>query len=365
MDQAKLYQKQISLTEWFANINHGKTDEMRKEDNDKRDRLKILRDMIGLPFDEPHQFPAVELTQPSERFREFLTEHGSELCALRLIPHNPQLPKLRMRGHAVKDVMQWFHEQKIDPKQYKADFVPHAEVSEWSTIFIVNAKGIFGEIIKGGHYQLTQGFYEEHKPILFLFDFTTWKLSEENQEALEHVKDIVTRLKVDDPQKRHALVERLDATFANNYLCGYWETVFTKEFGLWYVDYNRILGEMYRDFAPQLADPGKDVLLQGQVGCPGTATGRVRIVHQEHLTNVTLSKEEILVCTMTTPEMVPLMRQAAAIITDQGGVLAHAAIVARELQKPCIVGTKRATHILTDGDLVEVDARAGTVRKLS
>ena len=72
----------------------------------------------------------------------------------------------------------------------------------------------------------------------------------------------------------------------------------------------------------------------------------------------------MLVTTMTQPTMVALARRAAAIVTNEGGVTSHAAVIARELGVPCIVGTKHATEMLEDGDLVEVDAYAGVVRKL-
>ncbi|MBS3166574.1 hypothetical protein J4444_05625 [Candidatus Woesearchaeota archaeon] len=67
---------------------------------------------------------------------------------------------------------------------------------------------------------------------------------------------------------------------------------------------------------------------------------------------------------MTRPEYLSLINQAAAIITDAGGILSHAAISARELKKPCVIGTKNATKVLKDGDVVEVDATKGTVRKI-
>ncbi|MBI4427164.1 MAG: hypothetical protein HY569_01625 [Candidatus Magasanikbacteria bacterium] len=73
---------------------------------------------------------------------------------------------------------------------------------------------------------------------------------------------------------------------------------------------------------------------------------------------------EILVAPMTSPEYIFAMRKAAAIVTDAGGLTCHAAIVSRELGIPCIVGTKIATKALEDGDLVEVDANHGTVKKL-
>ena len=71
-----------------------------------------------------------------------------------------------------------------------------------------------------------------------------------------------------------------------------------------------------------------------------------------------------MVATMTFPNFIPAMEKAAAFVTDEGGILCHAAIVAREMKKPCIIGTKIATQVLKDGELVEVDANKGIVRKL-
>jgi pyruvate, water dikinase len=70
----------------------------------------------------------------------------------------------------------------------------------------------------------------------------------------------------------------------------------------------------------------------------------------------------VLVCRMTTPDYLPLMQKAAAIVTDVGGILSHAAIVARELGKPCLTATGSGTTTLHDGQEVEVDGDAGLVR---
>ena len=67
---------------------------------------------------------------------------------------------------------------------------------------------------------------------------------------------------------------------------------------------------------------------------------------------------------MTRVEFVPMMRKAKAIITDEGGIACHAAIVSRELGVPCVIGTKIATNVLKSGDLVEVDIEEGIVRIL-
>jgi pyruvate,water dikinase len=73
---------------------------------------------------------------------------------------------------------------------------------------------------------------------------------------------------------------------------------------------------------------------------------------------------EVLVSPMTTPDVFPVMRKACAIVTDEGGMLCHAAIISRELGIPCVIGTKVASEVFKDGDLVEVDADHGVVRKV-
>ncbi len=66
----------------------------------------------------------------------------------------------------------------------------------------------------------------------------------------------------------------------------------------------------------------------------------------------------------TFPSLVPAMKKAAAIVINEGGLLSHAAIVSREMRKPCVIGTRIATKVFKDGDEVEVDAEKGVVRRL-
>lgn len=104
--------------------------------------------------------------------------------------------------------------------------------------------------------------------------------------------------------------------------------------------------------------------VKGSIGSKGPnskTTGRVRILMTQSEIDK-LQSGEILVTQMTTPEYVPAMRKSLAIITDEGGITCHAAIVSRELNIPCIIGTKNATKVLHDGDLVEVDTEQGTVK---
>ncbi len=104
--------------------------------------------------------------------------------------------------------------------------------------------------------------------------------------------------------------------------------------------------------------------LKGQVAFSGAARGRVRILKRRDQV-AEFQAGEILVSPMTTPDFLPAMKSAAAIVTDEGGVTSHAAIIARELGVPCLIGTKFATELFKDGDMVEVDAVQGVVRRLS
>lgn len=103
--------------------------------------------------------------------------------------------------------------------------------------------------------------------------------------------------------------------------------------------------------------------LKGQPACIGKAQGIVRIINTvEDMKK--MNTGDILVSMATTPDLVPAMRKASAIITEQGGITSHAAIVSRELHVPCVIGTLIATRVLNDGDEVEVDASAGRVTVL-
>ncbi len=99
---------------------------------------------------------------------------------------------------------------------------------------------------------------------------------------------------------------------------------------------------------------------KGMSAFRGKVQGMVRLILQKSQFSE-FKEGEILVTEMTSPDFFPVMKKAAAFITDEGGITCHAAIVARELKKPCIIGTQVATTVLKTGDVVEVDADKGRV----
>ncbi|HEX6052826.1 MAG TPA: phosphoenolpyruvate synthase [Gemmatimonadaceae bacterium] len=111
--------------------------------------------------------------------------------------------------------------------------------------------------------------------------------------------------------------------------------------------------------APPTAEPAA-ILLHGLGVGPGRAAGVVRVLASPD-DSAALQPGEILVAKMTSPDWVPLMRRAAAVVTDAGGMTSHAAIVSRELGIPCVVGTRLATTVLRTGMRVTVNAKDGII----
>ncbi|HXY93537.1 MAG TPA: phosphoenolpyruvate synthase [Acidimicrobiia bacterium] len=112
--------------------------------------------------------------------------------------------------------------------------------------------------------------------------------------------------------------------------------------------------------APAGGGHGASPVLAGLGAAPGVAVGKVRVLAAPSEGD-RLQAGEVLVAPMTAPDWVPVIRRAAALVTDGGGMTCHAAIVSRELGVPCVVGTRKATQTLTDGTTVTVDGGAGLV----
>jgi phosphohistidine swiveling domain-containing protein len=192
-------------------------------------------------------------------------------------------------------------------------------------------------------------------------------LASRNSDSL--VREIAARLKLNPMQVRHmtpqeirqALVEgkRVEASELNERIS---YSVWITEKGVVKV----FTGREAERYSRQLVEEavGEVSELRGTPACAGYAKGAVKIIISAEEMGK-MNQGDILVSPATNPNLVPAMRKAAAIITDAGGLTCHAAIVSRELGIPCVVGTRIATRALKDGDLVEVDATSGMVRKVS
>ncbi len=101
--------------------------------------------------------------------------------------------------------------------------------------------------------------------------------------------------------------------------------------------------------------------VKGQIAFPGKVRGIVKVILNPNDV-LKVKKGNILVAVMTFPSYIVAVEKSSALVTDEGGILCHASIIARETKKPCIISTKIATKVFQDGDEVEVDANNGIVK---
>jgi len=107
----------------------------------------------------------------------------------------------------------------------------------------------------------------------------------------------------------------------------------------------------------------KPIILKGQIAFPGKVLGKVhKVINKKQMKR--FRKGSILIAPYINVNLIPNIKAAAAMVTDEGGIMSHMAAIAREFKLPSVIGTKIATKIFKDGDMVEVDATNGTVKKL-
>lgn len=349
-----------SLTSWLEQVQYGDIENFQIEDNNKRDRLEILNEIIGIQYDKPIKVLATDIKNRTENFQKKLKTEGNKKCALRLVPIKKGLPKLRVRGKTLKQNLIWFDNLKINHKDYKAEIVPHNDNTRFSAIFMIDENNILGEIVPGPHWQLTQGWYEK-TPMLFTKTNNTWTYNKKQSEMAKIMKEAVDQLKIKDAAKKAALKKELKAEFSKEgYLKGYFEFIVWPRKGISFIDYNRnLLNNLKR--LPKITNNKKTSdKLFGTPVSSGTTEGKIKIVNNPKKVLIK-DNETIIVCKMTDINFVPLMQKAVGVITEYGGILSHAAIVSRELKKPCLACVKEATKKLKNGDRVTLDANKGTI----
>ena len=363
-----VYSRQVSLAEWYEKAGIGNLALVRAEDSTKTDRLKILNSVIGLPYNAPYMLSLTDVFQATPKLAEVITLFGGRPCGLRANPTDTTLPRHRIRGLGLKESVDWLRSQVSASAPYEVEVVPHVEEPEWSTIFVVTTRSFVGEIVRGGHHYLTQSVSTPTDIIRFKRVNDEWILSRSDTEATTHLETIRIAVRVVDDRRRAELTRELDAEFDGDYLIGYFETICSSSWGLRFVDYNRRIAKLFADpSSPRLDEAFPYIYaneanqLSGVPASPGSWSGVAKILLDPDGPNLEFSAGDVLVCAATTPDYIPLIQLAGAVVTDSGGMLSHAAIVCRELRKPCVAGVKVGTHVINHGDRVHVDGTRGSV----
>jgi phosphohistidine swiveling domain-containing protein len=181
-----------------------------------------------------------------------------------------------------------------------------------------------------------------------------------------YVKAVVRRLQLKHPFTNYHYTELLQMLHGKPLRIPNRSIIILGKFSQW----SPIVGARAKNIIKQLKSFDlHTAVLKGSVGNRGYAKGRVRKINfgmeKDYAKEIhAMQWGEILVSDTTGPELILACKKAAAIVTDEGGIISHAAVISRELKIPCIIGTKIATQVLKDGDLIEVDASKGVVKIL-
>ncbi len=346
-----------SITEWMEKIKMPSIKKLRHEDSTKRDRLHSLYLISGLPYLRAVRTNIKELLSPT---RKSAPAAQNTKFLFKLLPTSDNDRKLRIRGVSMKKGIEWVKKQNINQKKYKVEIVPYDDKAvRYSAVFCINENGIWGEIIQGSIWQFSTGGYKK-SPIIFLFNYKQWFFSHQDANARSFIFKTVRHLHITEKNKREKIKKVIKAEFTakNHYLKGYFECSLQSD-KIVFIDYNRVLFKILR---------GALITISGGIGrlsgvCigPGQTRGRVRIVLKPRSKTI-FKKDEILVCRNATYDYLPLIRKASGIITEQGTILSHPAIVSRELRKPYVADVKNVTKKLKTGDEVLLDATQGIVK---
>jgi len=233
---------------------------------------------------------------------------------------------------------------------------------------VSNSKNeIIIEVIWGLGEYIVQGVVT---PDQFIIDKSNWQITQKNNVAQDKqlIKDVNETVEVNVPKYKQNKIKIDDATAIkiakvgqklHNHYGKAQDIEFAIQKGKFYVVQTRPITTL-ASAATKKFEITDTTLLTGEAASPGFASGPAILINNQ--TEINRVKEgQILVITMTTPDFVPAMKKVAGIITDKGGQTSHAAIVSRELGTPCVVGTKTATKIIKEGDIVTIDGSTGRI----
>lgn len=231
----------------------------------------------------------------------------------------------------------------------------------------------------------TQAEFEDFVALMpkLLFDFNQWYYTVTNEKSPQNLIDEILAIRKDD-----TFFASTDIYLGNSLkhlypeIAGYENLVLAEEItnipslevlkkraeGAALIDGEVIFLGNHDAFAAQYPDYILDgekaeqnaTSVKGQVAFKASIKGTVRILRRREQVGE-VQQGDIIVSPMTTPDFLPAMEKAAAFVTDEGGITCHAAIVAREMKKACVIGTKVATKVFKDGDIVEINGETGVV----
>jgi len=353
MDIWKQSIKSNTIKTWLDGLNSlgeiskSRIDSILDVDHAKFERLGRLNKEHGLPIIKTNFYiEGKDFNDSNKGLEEFLNRYNS--FAFRAVPKDASMTHVRRHNISREELIAAITNLPGGTRHYSIT-LNEFFVSEYAGTIISDGENLFIEVVHGDHSRIAQ--YELQDDVIL----RGLKVPGEN---------IV--FNIDNQDLRDKAINAVN--FLKNgekFLTGYFEFKYNSKDDYVFIDYND------SDFYKNLENFGitKESLLEkpneivsGAVVCNKNVSGKVRIVKNPN--DSRFVEGEIIVAEMATPDFLPIMVKAKAVVTDLGGVTSHAALVCRELGIACIMGTKKATATFKDGDQILVDGKNGVVRKI-
>lgn len=298
-----------------------------------------------------------EIKQKYPTFAEKLKKHTEKYCWVYYVFAGPAFTEQHfldfMKDYLKKGInptkkLEEIKEKKKEIKQKKEEYIKKIQPNEFQKMILTVAGKVVWSKPRRKDYQ-SKSYYHSEKLMREIGNRLGLTLEEARSTPIDMIENALLHEKAVDKEVIKQVYEFHICVPLDN--------------GTVDVLYGKRAEEFYKEVLKENEKVEQKTELKGMCACKGFAKGRVKIVN----TTADMEKMEygdVLVAIATTPAVVPAMKKAAAIVTDEGGLTCHASIVSRELNIPCVVGTKVATKVFKDGDLVEVDATKGIVKKL-
>lgn len=362
-----------SLITWLSKTNQHKNilRNCISYDNAKTKRLEMLNKLIGLPINQTHYIPGELFTANKKYIQTIIEERGgkNKKHSFRIAPKEEcagDFDGIKKYGLTFSELYSSITDLDFSIDNAMVRVTDFRRDLQYASIIIVGKDGIIGELVEGTLYNLTYCVESNRNSriIPFYLEYGNDIVVKTNNEKLQNlVNELIQKLYVKDVSLRKK-IKAEGFTLSSGYVVGYYEYIETTSGSAVFTDMNNKAITNNLNVKKIIEFLKKDEVQGSLKGSPASNSnnvieGVVQIINQKNISE--FKAGNILVTTLTTVDYIPALMKAKAVVTDQGGVMSHPAIITRELGIPCIVGTGDATKRLSDGDIININTEKGTI----
>lgn len=369
--------RSVSLIAWLSGIGkyQKKLSGCVRYNNEKAQRLRKLYKLINFPINQIHYINGEDFQINNPKLKKIVKERGNpkKLHAFKISPkeeYTDAFNIIKKYGLTVSKFIKYLASLDIDLNKTLIRITDYRGLLKCAAIIIIDSNGIVGEIIKEKDYILIYKLKHQESVNIIPFFLEYGKplqVLSEDKNLINSIEKMLAYLKIDN-KKIQTQLKKHDFSIYKNYLGGYYEFLEATNGQSVFTDVctkkisNNLDIKSTINFLKKYRE-SKQNLIRGFSCCFNKKIrGKVQKINKNNIKK--FKSGNILVCRSIDTKYLPAIKKAKAIISDRGGITSHQAIIIRELNISCLMGTKNATRRLKDNDYIEIDTRKGTVEIL-